>query len=106
MSHEKNVVQLGKYTRIDSCALRRISAMIWKLEIADVYLRPDLAIAVVAIDTEPERLCGLRSELLGRFRKGIQRSRLLQELQGCVSEVCPAPPEHDDIDVELVHESC
>jgi len=77
---------------------KRIASSIAAIGPSDLYLTPNLRIAVVHAGFSVPNENGLRPHFIGRFDYTISDEALHSELRYAVDEVCPASIEHEESD--------
>lgn len=87
MVHWKYRVRLGTNLEITTHAEFRIAGLIRQLKTVDIYLLPNLSLAVLKTPTQPPVEDGLEASYLGRFNEDC--FELVEQLAYAINEVCP-----------------
>lgn len=90
MVHWKYRVRLEAGLEINIFAVSRISALIRQMKTVDVFLLPNLSLAVLKAGTLAPVEDGLQATYLGRFNEAIIDSNEISQVIGdAINEVCP-----------------
>lgn len=93
-------VYLGNRLHISEKQLARIRSLISSAGTADIYLLPNLSLAVLKSSTPEPTKGGLASVFLGTFTTKIRDAQLAEQLEFAINESCPRVDLADDIDAE------
>lgn len=95
--HWKYAVNLGLETKFQGRPVDRVMDLLKQLGTADIYLLPNLSLAVLKAGSGvPRDDAGLLAEFIGTFRGDIDHVVLQDEVSYAVEQVCPRIEVPDD----------